>query len=394
MLIDSRTLFTPIIAESLALFLATALLAWRSESNKLGLGRLATALFLFALSFALIGLRGLIHPLLSIWLANIGIAVGTMLSMLAIATFLRTTPPAPLVWGPPVAIALIFLICLDNLAVRICTATLIHIAQNAYSISITWKSRRRTAGMGQYLMLAGMLFNGVVLIIRLSSYLLGLDAIHEITDSTLSQGLVYFSIFLSLNLSPVGYILMDKEADDQRHRHLALHDRLTQCWNRTYLEQTARIEMERFRRYNNGVAMVILDIDLFKSVNDKFGHAMGDRVLKGFTQIARTCIRSTDVLARWGGEEFIVLLPSSGAAAAACTAERIRKAVISHPIAGIQLSVSAGYAVCEHTDSWDSWFQRADRALYRAKAQGRNRVEAGTSSPQNTPVTAVLSTCH
>lgn len=391
MLIDSRTLFAPVIAESLALFLTTGLLAWRSESNRQGLAWLSTALCLFAMAFGLIGLRGLIPPLFSVWLANIGFAAATTMSMQAIATFQKARLPAPMIWAPGLVIAVVFLLYLDNLAVRVGVATLVHVTQNAYSMSMTWRARKRTAGVGQYLVLFGMLSNSVVLLLRLSATLLGLDTIHEITDNTVSQVFVYLSIFLSLNLSPVGYILMDKEADDRRYRHLALRDRLTQCWNRAYLEQVARAEMERFKRYNSSVAMVILDIDLFKSVNDKFGHAMGDKVLKGFTQTARTCIRSTDVLARWGGEEFIVLLPSSGEAAAACMAERIRKAVISRPISGIPLSVSAGYAVCSREDTWDTWFQRADRALYRAKAQGRNRVEAGTAQPM--PGSAMLGTC-
>ncbi len=393
MLIDSRTLFAPIIAECLALFLATGLLAYRSESNRSGLGWLAAALGLMACAFGLIALRGIVHPLLSVWFANICIAAATTMGTLAIASFQKLHLPAALIWGPALVIAVSFLLFLNDITIRLSVATLVHVVQNAFTMSLIWKARQRIPGVGKYLVLGGTLINSSVLVLRVLSSLAGLDAIHEITDSTVSQGIVYFSIFITLNLSPVGYILMDKETDDQRYRHLALRDRLTQCWNRAYLEQTALAEMERFKRYGSPIAMVILDIDLFKSVNDKFGHATGDKVLKGFAHIARTCIRNTDVLARWGGEEFIVLLPSSGLPAAACIAERIRQAVIAQSIAGIQLSVSAGYAVCNPDETWDAWFQRADNALYRAKAQGRNRVEAGTQNEQPFPASA-CSACN
>ncbi len=393
MLIDSRTLFAPIIAECLALFLATGLLAYRSESNRNGLGWLTAALGLIACAFGLLALRGIAHPLLSVWLANICIAAATTMGTLAIARFQKLHLPAALTWGPAFVIAVAFLLFLNDITIRLSIGALVHVMQNVFTMSLVWKTRQRTPGIGKYLILAGNLINSAVLLLRILSSMAGLDAIHEITDNSVSQGFVYFSIFITLNLSPVGYIIMDKEADDQRYRHLALRDRLTQCWNRAYLEQAAFSEMERFKRYGSPLAMVILDIDLFKSVNDKFGHATGDKVLKGFARIARSCIRNTDVLARWGGEEFIVLLPSSGLPAAACIAERIRQAVIAQPIAGIQLSVSAGYAACNPDETWDAWFQRADSALYRAKAQGRNRVEADTQNEQPFPASA-CSACN
>lgn len=121
----------------------------------------------------------------------------------------------------------------------------------------------------------------------------------------------------------------------------------------------------------------MMDLDHFKQINDQFGHATGDLILAGFCNVVQSYIRSADILGRWGGEEFVLIMPNSGFASAAQLAERIRSAIEQHVFPGdLKITASFGFAVCQSTDTCESWLNRADMALYRAKAAGRNRVEA------------------
>lgn len=157
--------------------------------------------------------------------------------------------------------------------------------------------------------------------------------------------------------------------------HLAQRDGLTGAWTRRRIEETAQQEMLRKARYGHPVSLLFIDLDHFKRVNDTHGHAVGDDVLKAFCNIARKCMRSTDLLGRWGGEEFVILMPNSGVMIASLLAERIRKATMAFefPIVG-RVTTSLGIAECREDETWDSWLARSDAALYAAKAGGRNQV--------------------
>ena len=162
---------------------------------------------------------------------------------------------------------------------------------------------------------------------------------------------------------------------------VASTDKLTGAWNRRRLEECVRQEMGRFRRYKHPLSMLIVDIDSFKAINDRFGHGIGDRVLQALSALLQAGLRGTDSLARWGGEEFVVLCPDTSRATAAMIAERLRArtAASRFPDVG-QLTISIGVAECQAGEVWDEWFQRADEALYRAKAGGRNQVQLAPAS--------------
>lgn len=156
---------------------------------------------------------------------------------------------------------------------------------------------------------------------------------------------------------------------------LATTDGLTGIWNRRHLEQAVAREMARARRYGEPLALVMFDIDHFKSINDRHGHLVGDRVLIELAERVRHQLRASDVLARWGGEEFAILMPHCSARAATGLAEKLRLALMSQPFptAGI-ITTSFGVAEYQPLETRDDWFTRADNALYAAKEAGRNRV--------------------
>jgi diguanylate cyclase (GGDEF)-like protein len=166
-------------------------------------------------------------------------------------------------------------------------------------------------------------------------------------------------------------------ASMDRIRQLAAHDDLTGTLNRRAFMELVADERARAQRHGWLFGVVLLDIDHFKSVNDRFGHQCGDAVLKEFCRVANNGIRTTDRLGRLGGEEFIVLLISpAGAEAARIAAERIRTAVERHDwnrvASGLLLTTSVGVAVFERDETVEAMIARADRALYAAKDAGRN----------------------
>lgn len=156
---------------------------------------------------------------------------------------------------------------------------------------------------------------------------------------------------------------------------MAAIDQLTQVWNRREFERHARIEMSRAQRYRQPLSMLLFDIDHFKLVNDRYGHLAGDTVLRELCDLVRTRIRPSDILARWGGEEFVILIPAADAEQGAEAAGKLLKTVSEHlfPEVG-PVTVSIGVAQYIQGQTLDDWLIRADQAMYRAKAEGRNRV--------------------
>lgn len=159
-------------------------------------------------------------------------------------------------------------------------------------------------------------------------------------------------------------------------KHLATTDRLTQTSNRVKFEEIISMEMDRARRYGRLLSISFFDIDFFKKVNDTYGHSAGDHVLKTMADIVKKNIRKTTYLFRWGGEEFVFVIPEADASGAGLLAERIRKAIEEYTFEGVgRVTVSFGITQFKDEDTVDSLLKRADAALYQAKANGRNRIE-------------------
>ena len=166
-----------------------------------------------------------------------------------------------------------------------------------------------------------------------------------------------------------------KRAEAEIH-HLATTDSLTGVANRREFVRILESEVVRAKRYAVPLSLVMYDVDYFKRVNDTFGHAVGDGVLQAVTTLVKDNIRTTDVAARWGGEEFMVLMPQCDLRSARDAAEKLRLAISRHPFETVtELTASFGIAAFEPGDDLNSLLKRADDALYLAKENGRNRVE-------------------
>jgi len=187
--------------------------------------------------------------------------------------------------------------------------------------------------------------------------------------------------------------ITQKRRDEAALRQLAGTDELTGLYNRREIRRLLEAEIERCRRYQRFLSLIIIDVDHFKQVNDTYGHTAGDEVLRQIAGIVRSHIRSVDRAARYGGEELVILLPETSDSGAYKAAERIRKAIAAHTfipeersgneyLLPVRMTASIGVA-CFPTNatSGDALIEAADRALYTAKNQGRNQVVlAGTGS--------------
>ena len=207
-------------------------------------------------------------------------------------------------------------------------------------------------------------------------------------DSGLNVGsaLGYIVIALAFHATLMALVVARLTA---QLRHRSRHDGLTGLLDRRAIEEGLQAQMQRSRRTGEAFSVLMLDLDHFKSINDRFGHATGDRALKHFAALLEESFREVDRLGRIGGEEFLALMPGAALDAAGPVAERVRERLAASPLmfdgSEVQLSVSIGMAQWNPPDEEVSHLLgRADSALYLAKAQGRDRVV--TASAELTPL--------
>lgn len=163
---------------------------------------------------------------------------------------------------------------------------------------------------------------------------------------------------------------------NRRLERLAHYDPLTRSWNRYSIERALDAELSAAERYGRPLAVLLFDIDHFKSINDRYGHEMGDRVLTGLAAAVEGKLRGSDFLGRWGGEEFVVVASHCDLAAGLGLAERLRAQVAALAVSGLprRITISVGVTTWQPGDTRKTLLARADAAMYRAKHGGRNRV--------------------
>jgi diguanylate cyclase (GGDEF)-like protein len=159
-------------------------------------------------------------------------------------------------------------------------------------------------------------------------------------------------------------------------------DALTGLANRRALEEILAAEISRAHRFAHQLAVVLLDLDRFKEINDSFGHAAGDVMLRAVSRLLTSLARQGDTVARWGGEEFVVVLPETDLAGAQRFAERLRRTIEAHSVGEMHTTASCGVATMLPEDSVEELLGAADRALYMAKSNGRNRTESAERPPR------------
>ena len=216
--------------------------------------------------------------------------------------------------------------------------------------------------------------------LRLSPISINRDELAYMYDAyeTTRQKLLRGDIYTQLYLSQKEMELKNKQIENTKLEEIAYVDSLTGTINRRKFEELSSIELERATRYKHNLSFLMLDIDYFKNINDTYGHAVGDIVLKEFSSICKNMARGLDIVARIGGEEFVVMLPETDQEGAYIFAERFRKKVSSSKITiqehEIRYTVSIGISILDVESDTDieTILKRADKALYIAKNSGRN----------------------
>jgi diguanylate cyclase (GGDEF)-like protein/PAS domain S-box-containing protein len=174
--------------------------------------------------------------------------------------------------------------------------------------------------------------------------------------------------------------ICDRKCIEERLNYLAVTDALTEIYNRRHVMFRAAEEVERAHLTHEPLSLILFDIDHFKNVNDTFGHQVGDQLLRALTDRCQAALRSSDIFGRYGGEEFLIVLPDSGAPAASLIAERLRSQVESLSLCahdsqvGVTISLGVATTNGEPAFSLDDMLEWVDQALYQAKAEGRNRA--------------------
>ncbi|SBW10908.1 putative Diguanylate cyclase with hemerythrin-like metal-binding domain [uncultured Alphaproteobacteria bacterium] len=366
------TIFAALLVVCIVLALPLALATKGADD---GLKLWAAALGLMACAFFMLKLRGTIADRSLAIVGNLLIA-GAMAALLAaVHRFQNLPPPRRAVAAPILLLAVALPLLPPDLRTRVAAVNATYLAQLLLVIGRLVRFRYDFPTRGRDLTVTGLGALAAVAAVRLGSALLAPAALGEFFAPSPVQSFGFFSALGGLILASTGFLMMAKERSDERLRAAARRDRLTGCWNRLHIEEAAAQEIARLRRYGHPVSAILVDLDHFKLVNDRHGHGAGDEVLAEFARVAQRVVRTTDVVGRWGGEEFLILLPMSDISEAAAIAERLRTAVETHIFPGnLRVTVSAGFAACLSTESWGEWLRRADTALYRAKADGRNRI--------------------
>ena len=369
-----------------AVFVTTILgvllmLAWRREQNSNALLWWGASYLLGAIAFALLSARGVIADVFSIEVANAIILLSYAVLLAGARAFNgRETPPtaflvAPLLW----LIAMRVPAIAADINLRIVIVTLCQWGFIGLIVYEFWRERAEPL-MSRWPAVIVLLVHMFALSLRLPVVLVmpltaDADFFRSPSFAVMAFGTVLYTItfaFLLLSLT--------KERGELRHKTAALIDSLTGLSNRRAFLGEAEDLIAHGPKSGEPLAVMLADLDRFKTVNDQFGHAIGDRVLQVFADTIMRTLRAKDLSGRLGGEEFAFLMPGTGAADAGRIAERIRLrfAEAARAVGGqaVGATVSIGVATASGRAELSDLIAAADRALYRAKAEGRNRVTA------------------
>jgi diguanylate cyclase (GGDEF)-like protein len=347
-----------------------------------------------AAAFVVLSSRVVLPEAFSVLVGNALIATSLLLISQAMYRFLRHGDAPRWQFAMPVLIVLLMAISLDKpLAHRTALVSTVYAVQLLPSV---WLIHRHGAHAERSMRMVGVTLGLTVLalVLRVVHASVDPDAYGNFFQASLGNGLTYLAAFMFPLGAGFCFLLANLERSSRRLEQLATHDALTGCANRTLFDAMRASTLEQARRDGTPAALLVLDLDHFKAVNDRHGHLVGDTVLRACAQALQTRLRASDLLARLGGEEFAVLLPHTSGTDALRIAEDLRLAVKALDLGTItglaadtgsdwRITVSlgvttlapaaAGAASAPHVTP-DEWYGQADRALYEAKRLGRDRV--------------------
>ena len=395
-MLDTRTLFAVVVG-AYSMLGCMLLVLWRLQRGYPALGYWGVSNAISAVGALLIALRGMVPDMLSIAGGNCALLLGEFLMWCGLRQFAGQRFKLRWGWLPvlvPAALYLFFAPLRSGRAARVCFSCAVNAVYAAVCLRDAREAQRQQfLGMRVAAMIA---FAGVYLLVvaryvEVAPQLLAGNDATDYLSPQAGQALNTLGLTLLGMLWNLSVIMMFGEHLQQRLVDDARRDGLTGVLNRAGFQQLAARQILRSQRDAQPLAVLLMDLDHFKRINDQYGHAAGDAVIRLIAGTAGSLLRPGDLLGRYGGEEFCVLLPGADLADAAPIAGRIRgefesrRADSKHGPVGT--TVSIGVAAVAATDtSVDMPLARADGALYRAKEKGRNRVECEPASTLPLPL--------
>lgn len=348
-----------------------------------GISQWAWGLLLFVASSALFALRGFIPDWLSIIGAITLMFGGVLLMYLGLRALAgRPARPQPYAIGLAMLTLAIawFSMVVDHYGVRTLIVSGVNaVAFGACAIVALEASPGRFGGRFTS---AVFMLSVLLSLARVAGTLLSFDAANSLLEPNLPQK-AYLTIYpLCLLGAVLGFIMMINERLREGLEHLASHDAMTGAFVRWAFLTRLESELARARRHDRPFALLMFDLDEFKRINDEHGHMAGDKVIVDFAKRITSLLRKQDILCRYGGEEFALLLPETSLADGALVAERIRRNVVEGRDDVLPYTVSIGVAAANGKAANDAnvLLEAADSALYVAKRGGRNRVEVAADA--------------
>lgn len=342
-----------------------------------GVGLWIASHFLHFIGLSLLAVREALPPAIYVAGYFFFTTATYSLGLAAFSRFLKQPCHPALIYLPPLLAPLAFQPFAHDPGMRVLVSGLFYSCQHVLIFRLIWNARGEQFGASRVLALAGY---GVIIGLYLIRTILAAYYPRTVADPGFwvqpATLLVAFSMVIVLSFA---FLLMIRDALDFENRRLATIDPLTDTLNRRTFDSFVGIEIERARRNQRPYALMMIDIDHFKQLNDRHGHQAGDQALVEFAKTAKSCLRQGDLMGRYGGEEFCLLLPETTEEDARVIGERVRIAAEAMRLAWkesqLQLTVSVGIAVgAESGGSLVDLIAAADGAMYRAKREGRNRV--------------------
>ena len=351
---------------------ARAMLDWLVAGLALGTGYLIGTL-------SLVGVLPLSGSL-SAGLANLFISVGHMFVLVGIQRYLGNRARTGLLLGVIVGLFIAGIVVeplRESLGMRILVYSILHLVLSTWAGVLLWRSER--SGMRAYHRMAAAVLLGFSAVIAFRFLVAVLPAGTIPIGQGDMQTLAFLAAMIFGFLLTMAFAVMMFREKQVELADLAEKDPLTGMNNRLSLDAIAARYMQRAERHGIPLSIMLFDLDHFKRVNDEFGHQVGDRVLSEVARRIGRIIRGEDVAFRFGGEEFLALLPGASLEQAERVAERLRTAIGEQPveIGKHRLGLTASFGVVQYLpgkESWDDCIKRVDEALYRAKRGGRDRI--------------------
>lgn len=378
--VDMPTVLLAMVVVAFSMGTAVLASGWRLPCRD-GLAFWGMGLLLLALGIVLFGLHTWLHLSWLLWLGHVLLSLAYALVLLALEQFHQRRCSPWFLVGPVWLVALLSWVFLHQPLWRVLSVDMVLLVQWGTVVASVLRCQSGPLERGRWLLLLGAILMGLVYLGQSCSLLMGWSQMDQFRAPDMPQVLAHFAGLMGMVFLTLGYVLMVRERADAEFRRSAQQDLLTGVPNRSAFLDAFQHVLAQAARGRWQVSILMADIDKFKTINDTYGHLAGDAVLRAVAQRLQAGLRAQDTLGRYGGEEFLVLLPDTPVTGARTLAEHLRHSVqqmvVSWEGKDIAVTISIGVYGQIPMGVQDAQYliDRADQAMYAAKHAGRNRVE-------------------